>query len=112
MYSLGQKIKELRINAHLTQMDLADMLNMGHGTSVSKSMISKWENDLEEPSLANGRNLARYFNLSLDELLGLSLDVEFQTPAPPQDEESWSAEEIEEIERFKTMIIINRKMKK
>ncbi|PWV92040.1 DNA-binding XRE family transcriptional regulator [Paenibacillus cellulosilyticus] len=102
MHSLGQKIKELRTHAHLTQMDLADRLNLKYGGVIGKSMISKWENDLEEPSLANGRNLARFFNITLDELLGLNLEI--ATPGPTQEDEGWSVEELEEIERFKALI--------
>jgi transcriptional regulator with XRE-family HTH domain len=69
-FSFGQKLKELRISKKLTQEDLAKALNLKYGTNFNKGMISKWENDKEEPRISSVRYLAHFFNVSLDELLG------------------------------------------
>ena len=72
MYTLGDTIRELRIKQGLTQDGLSDKLNELYGTSINKSMVSKWESNKEEPRLEHARNLAKYFTVSLDFLLGLN----------------------------------------
>ncbi|GAA4827750.1 helix-turn-helix transcriptional regulator [Paenibacillus vulneris] len=72
-YSFGEKLRKLRTHRGLSQEELADNLNKKFGTSYNKGMISKWENDREEPRMEAVRNIAIYFNLdSLDDLLGLN----------------------------------------
>lgn len=91
-YSLGGKLKRLRIKRGLSQDELAEKLNGAFGSTINKSMISKWENALGEPSLENARLLALFFNVTLDELLGINLDRQTETPNP--DNEELSEEEI------------------
>ncbi len=38
---------------------------------ISQSTISKWENGITEPSLSNLIALSDYFDISIDELIGL-----------------------------------------
>jgi repressor LexA len=70
-YSFGKKLKELRTSMNLTQEELAKALNTKYGTKFNKGMISKWENDKEEPRIDSVRYIADFFNVSLDEILGL-----------------------------------------
>lgn len=91
-YSLGGKLKSLRIKRGLSQEELADKLNETFGSTINKSMISKWENGLGEPSLENARLLALFFNITLDELLGINRDR--QTIATNHDNEELTEEEI------------------
>lgn len=63
--SLGSTIKTLRINNKLSQADLAYILN------VSRSSIASYENDSRRPDYENLVKLARYFEVSVDFLLGL-----------------------------------------
>lgn len=70
-YSFGTKLKTLRNSMNLTQEELAKALNAKHGTKFNKGMISKWENDKEEPRIDSVRYIADFFNVSLDEILGL-----------------------------------------
>jgi transcriptional regulator with XRE-family HTH domain len=72
-YSFGEKLKELRTKRNLTQDDLANELNTTYGTTYNKGMISKWENDREEPMMDTIRNISKYFKISLDELLNLNI---------------------------------------
>lgn len=105
MYMLGKKIKELRTNKGLTQEELADRMNTLFGTSINKSMISKWESGTSEPTLENARYLVQLLNTSLDELLGIN---ETETIAAHHDGDEWSEEELEEIERFKEFVRMKR----
>lgn len=61
--SFGSKLKELRINNDLTQIELAEKLNM------SKANISKYEADLIEPNLDTLKKISLLFNVSVNELL-------------------------------------------
>jgi repressor LexA len=70
-YSFGKKLKALRTSMNLTQEGLAKALNTKYGTNFNKGMISKWENDKEEPRIDSVRYIADFFNVSLDEILGL-----------------------------------------
>ena len=61
--TLGERIKTLRKQAHLSQEQLAQRL------SVSRQAITKWENELGTPDIDNLKALSNLFNISLDELL-------------------------------------------
>jgi transcriptional regulator with XRE-family HTH domain len=58
-------LKELRIEKGVGQVELAKAIN------VSKGIISLWENGLREPKLSNLIELAKFFEVSLDYLVGL-----------------------------------------
>jgi len=60
-----ERLKELRIEKGLGQIELANAI------SVSKGIISLWENGLREPKLSNLIVLAQYFQVSIDYLVGL-----------------------------------------
>ena len=64
MVKIGEKLKTLRTEQHLTQKDLAEKLN------VSAQAVSRWENDEVEPSLETLGQLASIFSVSVDELFG------------------------------------------
>lgn len=61
-----ERLKELRIEKELGQVELANALN------VSKGIISLWENGLREPKLSNLIALAKFFEVSLDYLVGFT----------------------------------------
>ncbi len=58
-------LKELRLERGVGQVELAKAL------SVSKGIISLWENGLREPKLSNLIALAKYFGVTIDYLAGL-----------------------------------------
>lgn len=60
-YSFGKKLKALRTSMNLTQEGLAKALNTKYGTNFNKGMISKWENDKEEPRIDSVRYIADFF---------------------------------------------------
>lgn len=59
----GQSLKDLRKSQHLTQNDLADKYH------VSYQAVSKWENGQNMPDLDTIQQMARDFNLSVEDLL-------------------------------------------
>lgn len=62
----SERLKLLRQEKNIGQIELAAKIG------VSKGVISLWENDLREPKLSNLILLARFFNVSLDYLAGLT----------------------------------------
>ena len=58
-------LKELRMEKKLGQVELANAIG------VSKGVISLWENGLREPNMYSLILLAKYFGVSIDELVGL-----------------------------------------
>ena len=60
-----ERLKELRIEKGIGQVELAKALNL------SKGIISLWENGLREPKLSNLILLAQYFQVSIDYLVGI-----------------------------------------
>ena len=60
-----ERLKTLRIERDLSAKQLAKEIN------VSDSSIIRWENGLRVPSIYNLYNLARFFDISSDYLIGL-----------------------------------------
>lgn len=73
MESFGSKLKQLRIENSLTQVELIDIINSKFNRSISKSMISKWENGKEEPAkFSDVVAIADFFGVTSDYLIGLT----------------------------------------
>ncbi len=74
--TIGEKIKELRIKHDLTQEKLADYL------FVSYQAVSKWECGLSNPDLTLIAPLTKLFNVTSDELLGITpkeeIDIRYE----------------------------------
>ena len=68
---LGQKIKQLRYKASLTQEQLADILGL------SPQAISKWENSVSMPDISLLPQIAEVFGISIDDLFGLTSEQKF-----------------------------------
>lgn len=58
-------LKELRTEKNIGQVELAKTIG------VSKGIISIWENGLREPNMYSLILLAKYFKISIDELVAL-----------------------------------------
>jgi transcriptional regulator with XRE-family HTH domain len=65
MATIKLKITELRKNKRISQQDLANVLG------VSFQSVSKWETGATMPDITLLPSIAEYFNVSVDELLGL-----------------------------------------
>jgi transcriptional regulator with XRE-family HTH domain len=65
MPTLGEQIKKLRTDKDLSQDELAKILNM-----KNRSSIANWEADRISPDNETIKNIADYFNVSIDYLMG------------------------------------------
>lgn len=69
-------IRELRIASGLTQQEFSDILGF------SQQAVSKWENNTAEPDISTLIKIAQYFEVSVDELLGLDPPEQKRQPVP------------------------------
>ncbi|MEG0366821.1 MAG: helix-turn-helix transcriptional regulator [Coprobacillus sp.] len=58
--SIGERLKFLRMEAGLSQKDVAETLKM------SKPIVSQYESDQRKPSLGKLIRFSRFYNASLD----------------------------------------------
>ena len=58
-----EKLQKLRNNENLTQEELAEKLY------VSRTAISKWESGRGYPSIDSLKTIAKYFNVTIDDLI-------------------------------------------
>ncbi|EGK10197.1 MAG: helix-turn-helix transcriptional regulator [Firmicutes bacterium] len=100
--SFGQRLKELRKKRKITQAELAKVLG------VDNTTISKWESNTYEPEMTAIKEIADFFNVSADYLLGrTNVPSQFETEAAhrtddPMDDLPQQARE--DIEKFKEFI--------
>lgn len=75
--NLGERLKELRQQRQLTMdMVVYDVSNTYH-IEFTKGNLSRWENGINYPSLVYAAYLAKYYNVSLDYLIG---NTDVKTP--------------------------------
>ncbi len=60
---LGNRIVYLRKESHLSQEELAEMLE------VSRQSVSKWETGICQPDIENVLKMSQIFEVTVDELL-------------------------------------------
>ena len=71
MVNLGEKIRTLRLERHITQTELSKRIG------VSKAMVSSYELEQRSPSYEVLIKIAAFFNVSTDFLLGLDKSRNF-----------------------------------
>ena len=79
--NIGPKIRELRLNAGLTQKNLADMLY------VTYQAVSRWEKGDTEPSFDTLKKMCEVFNCSLDEIFEIDKSTFSKPTNDNQDKE-------------------------
>lgn len=67
MKTFGERLKDLRKERNIGQVELAKKIGVG------KSIISLWETNQCEPTLSKLVALSKFFNVSIDYLAGLEL---------------------------------------
>ena len=92
---IGNKIRRMRINAGMTQEQLASKLG------VSGQSVSKWENEVSMPDIMLLPDIAENFGVSIDELFDLTVDQKIKRIENRIEiEEELSAENYKEYEQF------------
>ncbi|MBO5051010.1 MAG: helix-turn-helix transcriptional regulator [Clostridia bacterium] len=61
-----ERLKDLRLERKLSQADLAEVLG------TTRQQIGKWELGIQKMGVDKYIKLAKYYNVSLDYLLGLT----------------------------------------
>ena len=75
---IGARLKALRIEKGLSMDMLVYDINEKYSIDLNKGLVSRWENGINEPSLRYAGYLAKYYDVSLDYLIGLT---DCKTPA-------------------------------
>jgi transcriptional regulator with XRE-family HTH domain len=103
---IGKRLKLLREEMGLKQIDIAEMLG------VSRTTYTQYETEKSEPDLATVAKLAEIYNTSVDFILGKTdIRTPIETLAAHHEGEEWTEEELEEIERFKEFVKMKRQKK-
>lgn len=101
----SERLKQLRNDRKLTQEQLAKILGK------TRSTIAGYESENKQPDFDILNELAEYFNVSTDYLLGRT-DIRNPYNTSNNNEDDWTDEELEDIEMFKEYIRIRREKKK
>lgn len=66
MIQFKERLKELRLEKELSQIQLAKHLN------ISQRSVSNWETGVRQPDFETLEKLAKFFAVTTDYLLGIS----------------------------------------
>lgn len=91
------QLKELRQEKGLTQSEVAKAIN------TSQRNIGRWENGENEPTASFIVQLATYFNVSADYLLGLEDDFGAPTANAIVEGSGYSSEERKLVENYREL---------
>lgn len=67
---LGARLKELRNERDMSMDMVVYDINQRYNIEITKGHLSKWENEVNVPSLRLAKYLSLYYNVSLDYLIG------------------------------------------
>lgn len=108
----GDKLKILREEKEITQKELGNIIG------VSDRVIGYYESNDRFPKEESVlRKISEYFDVSTDYLLGKTdkrnYDYEIKTiAAHKENDEPWTEEELDEIEKFKEFVRMKRSQNK
>lgn len=72
MEVFAERLKALRLEKQFTMDMVVYDLEQKYNIEITKSHLSRWENGKTEPSIRNAALLAKYYNVSLDYLIGVT----------------------------------------
>lgn len=94
MSTLVEQLKKLRLTKNLTQEEFSKILGTNRAT------LANWETGRTEPDATTLSNIASFFNVSVDYLLGRT----FQPASPIQNESfTLSPDELALVEKYRRM---------
>lgn len=100
--SINEKLKEARKKANLTQEEVEQK------SGINKKTISNWENGVSRPDVDNVAILCRIYEITPNTIFEWD-EPKVHTIAAHHDGESWTEEELDEIEQFKKYVLSKRK---
>lgn len=68
----GKRLKELRESSGFTMQEEADILNKTFNLQITRGMMSRWESGKAQPSNIFLSAYARYHNMDLNYIIGLT----------------------------------------
>lgn len=92
------RIKDLRTDIDMTQEELAQII------SVTRATLSDYEVEKTEPKKDIWIKLAKYFNVSIDYLMGAT-----NNPTKENLTDDLTSEEVKKLKEYKEMLIAYRK---
>jgi len=95
-----KKIKDLREDKDLTQLQLSKILN------IARTTLNSYELEKAEPSFEILYKLSDFFEVSIDYLLGRTNNPKNETLT-----KDLTKDEIKELKKYKEMLIAYRTMK-
>lgn len=90
MSSFGNRLKTLRENHNLSQKEFANILN------IANSTLSQYESDKRVPSDEVKLQIAKYFNVTTDYLLGNETPAKFKPQLTDKDKKD-IAKQVEDM---------------
>lgn len=72
MEIFAERLKQLRLERDYSLDMVVYDLDNKFNVEITKSHLSRWENNKNEPSIRYAAYLAKYYGVSLDYLLGLT----------------------------------------
>ena len=102
MKNYGEILKEHRFARGLTLKDIENK------TGINNGNLSRWERNEVLPSIDSCIQLARFYEITLDELLGISDNFSVKTDAPIGD--TYSSEEREIIKKYRELNAPGKKL--
>ena len=64
-FTYYKRLREVRESKHITQTEIAELLG------TTRQQIGKWENGVQKMGIDKYIKLAKYYNVTLDYLVGL-----------------------------------------
>ena len=68
--NIGKRLREIRESRDLSLEMVSKEVMKRYGVRISKGKLSKWENDVNLPRLSEISALVKYYNVSLDYIIG------------------------------------------
>ena len=68
--TIGKRLREIRESRDLSLEMVSKEVMERYGVRISKGKLSKWENDVNLPRLSEISALVKYYNVSLDYIIG------------------------------------------
>ncbi len=69
---VGERLKELRKERQLTMEMVVTDMNQKFAIDITRGNLSRWENNVNLPTLRMAAYLCKYYGISLDYLMGFT----------------------------------------